>query len=534
MNAAHRPARVAAFLAALMLALAALPLLALASAEKVVNIGVTDSLGTLNPLLQDGGELNKYATGLQFLPLVELGSDLQFEGQLAESVTTEDNLTFTVRLYKDAAWSDGVPVTADDVIFTVLQLTSRAVGNITMGGYAAIVGFDENGFSPDGAQSVEGVRKIDDKTLSFTFRQQTALVTFQNSYARYLLTLPKHVLGGRDPAALKTDPWFNSPDVVSGPFIVTDFDPNHYISYRANAAYWRGAPKIDRLNIKIVAGAQIYAGLKSGEIDFVQQTTGVIPPEDYDSIAALPNVTAVLEEPLTNQLAFINTRTVPDPRVRQAILHAIDRRLLVTGLLMDRGEVVDGFFSSYSPYFDAGAAVTPYDPAKARALLADAGWDSGRKLSFLVNAGDATFVQAASVIAAQLAEAGIRVEIRTVDFASIWAYVQAGDFDIYVVQYTIPPVDPYLDVAWLVGGPDNYIGYRSDLVDSLLPLTQSERDPGEVRKAFMQINAIVQREVPLFSVYVLRTLGAVNNRLLNAEPRVYGSFSHIERWEVAD
>ena len=58
------------------------------TAEKVVNIGVTSSLGTLNPLLQDGGELNKYATGLQFLPLVELSSDLSFEGQLAESITT--------------------------------------------------------------------------------------------------------------------------------------------------------------------------------------------------------------------------------------------------------------------------------------------------------------------------------------------------------------------------------------------------------------------------------------------------------------
>ncbi|MDD3214667.1 MAG: ABC transporter substrate-binding protein, partial [Eubacteriales bacterium] len=134
------------------------------TADKVVNIGVTDSLGTLNPLLQDGGELNKYATGLMFLPLVELDSGLNFEGALAESITTEDNLTFTVKLYENATWSDGVPVTADDVIFTVLRLTSQSVGNTTMSGYSAIVGFDDSGFSPDDATGVDGIVKVDDHT----------------------------------------------------------------------------------------------------------------------------------------------------------------------------------------------------------------------------------------------------------------------------------------------------------------------------------------------------------------------------------
>ncbi len=507
---------------------------AAAEREAVVNIGVTDSLGTLNPLLQDGGELNKYATGLQFLPLVELNGDLEFEGQLAESVTTEDNLTFIVRLYEEASWSDGVPITSDDVIFTVMCLTSRAVGNITMSGYAAILGFDEDGFTPDGAKAVEGVRKIDDKTLSFTFKRETALVTFQNSYARYLLTLPQHILGDREPGTLKTDPWFNRPDVVSGPYIVTDFDSNHYISYQANMAYWRGAPRINRLNIRIVDGAQIYAGLKSGEIDFVQQTMGVIPPEDYDSIAALPHVSTVLEEPLTNQIAFINTRTVSDPRVRQAILTAIDRRLLVDDLLMGRGEVADGFFSSYSPFYNEEASVTAYDPAKSRQLLEEAEWDRSKKLSLIVNSGDSTFVLAASVIAAQLMEVGISTEIRTVDFASIWPLVQAGDFDLYVVQYTIPPADPYIDIEWMISGEENYQGYRNDVVDSLLPATQRSLDPDEIKKAYQQINAIVQEEVPLFSVYFLRALGVANTRLLNATPRVYGSFNHIELWDVAD
>ena len=242
------------------------------TAEKVVNIGVTSSLGTLNPLLQDGGELNKYATGLQFLPLVELSSDLSFEGQLAESITTEDNLTFTVKLFENATWSDGEPITADDVIFTVLRLTSKTIGNITMGGYAALQGFDDNGNPPDGATSVDGIVKVDDHTLQFIFKAPTSLATVENSFGRYLMTLPKHKLESIPVEDLAKSEWFNHPDAVSGPYVVSEYDSNHYITYVANANYWKGAPKIGKLNIKIVEGSQLYAGLQSGEIDFVQPT----------------------------------------------------------------------------------------------------------------------------------------------------------------------------------------------------------------------------------------------------------------------
>lgn len=503
------------------------------TAEKVVNIGVTDSLGTLNPLLQDGGEFNKYATGLEFLPLVELDSSLNFEGALAESITTEDNLTFTVKLYENATWSDGTPITADDVIFTVLRLTSKEVGNPSMSGYAALVGFDESGFSPDGATSVDGVVKVDDHTLTFTFKAPTALATFENAYARYLLTLPKHKLESVPVAEITKSEWFNHPDAVSGPYVVSEFDSNHYVSYVANKNYWKGAPKIDKLNFKIVAGSQLYAGLQSGEIDFVQQTTGVIPQEDQASVEALTNVTAVREQPLTSQLAFINTRTVPDVRVRQAILYAIDRNLLLENLLGGQGEVVDGFLTSYSPYFDASLTSVEYNPEKAKELLKEANWDSSKKLTFIVNAGDTTFVQASSVIAAQLADVGIQLDIRTVDFASIWTYVGNREFDLYAVQYTLAPVDPYLDIQWLVSGQDNNIGYHNDKVDELLAQVGSAKDTETLKGIYSGIDQIMQQEVPLFNIYAIGPLGAVSKRLVNAEPHVYGSFNHVELWDIA-
>ena len=185
-----------------------------AGGEKSVNVGVTDTLNTLNPLLMDGGEINKYATGLMFLPLMELDSDLQFEGMLADSIIAEDEHNFLVHIDELATWSDGKPVTADDVIYTALRLTSPVIGNPAMM-YYVFVGVGDEGYTEKGADHVEGITKVDDKTVRFTTKDPMSLVTFQNSYARYLMTLPKHVIEGIAEEDLKSNEWFNHPDVVS-------------------------------------------------------------------------------------------------------------------------------------------------------------------------------------------------------------------------------------------------------------------------------------------------------------------------------
>ena len=118
-------------LALALLVSAALPL-ALAEDEKVVNIGVTSTLTTLNPLAMDNTEIVKYAVSLVFLPLVELNSELEFVPQLADSITTEDNLTFTIHVQDNAAWSDGTPVTAEDVEFSLVVASDPDSANASL------------------------------------------------------------------------------------------------------------------------------------------------------------------------------------------------------------------------------------------------------------------------------------------------------------------------------------------------------------------------------------------------------------------
>ena len=96
---------------------------------------------------------------------------------------------------------------------------------------------------------------------------------------------------------------------------------------------------------------------------------------------------------------------------------------------------MDGFLSSASPFFDDSITPVPYDPDKAKALLADAGWDGSQTLRFYVNSGDSTFVNAATVMVAQWAAVGIKAEVQTVDFATLMSVAGTRDYDILAVQY---------------------------------------------------------------------------------------------------
>lgn len=502
------------------------------SGEKIVNVGVTDTLGSLNPLLLNGGEINKYATALMFLPLMELDADLNFQGMLADSITTEDNRNFVVHIDEAATWSDGTPITAEDVAYTALRLTSPVINNTAMM-YYVFEGVGDDGFVEAGADSVDGIQVIDDKTIQFTTKDSMSLTTFENSYARYLLTLPKHVIEKYTEEELSTAEWFNQPDVVSGPFYVTEFDVDHYISYKANPDYWKGAPKIDKLNIKIVDGSQLYAGLQSGEIDITQHTMSVIPPEDYASVEALDNVDVVYGSPVTNQSMFIQTANVPDVRVRQAMLYAINRDQLLSELLDGHGEVVDGFLSSASPFYDDSITPVTYDPEKAKALLEEAGWDGSQTLRFYVNSGDSTFVNAATVMVAQWASVGIKAEVQTVDFATLMSVAGTRDYDILAVQYTYAPVDPYPDVAWLLGGEGSWTGYGDDEVNKALTSTQLTSDVDEIKGLYSIVDKKVQEDVPMISAYIISAQGAVNKRLTGAVPSVYGFFNDVQNWDVA-
>jgi peptide/nickel transport system substrate-binding protein len=502
-----------------------------ASADNTVNIGSTGSLSTLNPLMVDATWINMYAAMLQYNPLVVLDDKGTFQGLLADSITTDDNLTYTIHIDDKAKWSDGQPVSAEDLRFTMWALTSSKVANITMM-LTALVGTDDStGYRAEGVDDIEGVKVVDDKTVTFTFKYEMNSNVFQTGYAQYIYPVPAHKLKDVAEDQLASYDWFSAPDVVSGPYICTEKDNDHYVSYKANDAYWRGAPKIPYLNIKIVEGAQLLSGLQSGEIDVVPPLLGTINQDDYDTVLSLQNVTAAYGSRYAVESLFINCNTIPELEIRQALLCGLDRQAIISGLLNGEGDLCDGFAVPAGPYY-RDVTPTAFDAAKAKQLVdaaKAAGWDATKTYNLYLNSGEETLVNAATVAQTYWQAAGINVKLNTVDLSTLMTMCSEGSGDLYGVQYTYPPADPSWDIQWVL---PSWCFYASDALTENVAKLTAAADDNAYADALKAIDQEVQENVPFIDLYVNGPLGAVSSRVSGAQATMYGCLYNVETWSI--
>ena len=499
-----------------------------------VQIAVTNQLLSMNPIISDASEVMKYAVGLSFLPLVELDADKNMELLLLESIETQDNKVYKLKLREGLKWSDGQPLSTEDVAFTLEKITSAVISNPAMSIWGALEGLDDATATHPDDQPVSGIKVLSPTEMELHFKSPVGKLTLESSLLRYLNPVPKHLLGKMSTEELKTTDWFNKPEVVSGPYIPQEVDPSHYVSYTANKNYWKGEPKIKTLNIRIYSDASgLLAGLQSGEVDFVQPTMASFPQDDVASLAKIDRVEVSYDKPLTNQLLFFNTRNVTDARVRQAMAYAIDRESLVKQLLGGQGQVTDGFINAGSLFNGKkDEKALPYNPDKAKELLQAAAWKQDKALVFKINAGDSGMTLAADIIASQLAAVGIQVQVQKVDFNNLLTAANKHDFDMLAVQYTLSPTDPFPDVQYLVSGEDNWTGYHSEALDKLLPTVQAadESNLDEVRGVYAQIDKIMQEDMPLINLYVLSNPGVHAKALKGAKSSIYGFFNNVHEW----
>lgn len=500
---------------------------------QVVNIGCTSSVGSLNPALMDSTWAMMYAVSMEFMPLVALNQDAEFEYMLADEITTEDNLHYTVHINEDATWSDGEPVTAQDLLFTMTKLASPVIANPNMMLSALVGTDDETGYLPESSDTIEGVQVVDEKTVEFTFKYELNMISFMNGYAQYIFVMPQHVLGEVADEEFSSYDWFNAPTVVDGPYMATGYDANHYVTYTANTSYWKGAPSIPNANIRIVDGANLYAGLQSGEIDIVPPLLGTIDLEDYEGVQALENVTATYGDAYSVENVFINTEVVDNQNIRQALLMALDRQTIVDNLFAGEADIADGFAVPAGPYW-SDLTPTAYDVEGAKALVDAAtaeGWDPSTEYTIFINGGETVLANVIALAQQNWAAVGINVEIQTVDLDTLMTKAGTEEAAMIAVQYTYPPVDPSWDIQWVLG---DWCHALSDEVNDSLSVLWSTNDSAEYAAALLAIDTYVQENVPMIDLYVSGSLGAVSNRLQNANASMYGALMNVHEWTIAE
>lgn len=501
-----------------------------AAASRTVNVGVTYAPSDINPL-SPAGPVSAYVASLLFPPLVEIDADLRYKPMLADSIETADNRTFRIRLNEAAKWTDGAIVTADDVIFTLKLMANALVASNYAYLFAIVEGLGPSGFLPDGESDISGVRKIDAHTVEMRTKVPTTLPVFEDTVGRNLRTLPRSAFEGVAPEDIGKSGFMRAPNVTSGPFKLERYEPDRFVGMIANKDYFKGAPRLERLNFKVLPGAALADALKRGEIDMNIPSAGVIPVKDYARIERLPNVSTVGGQALTTLYMYVNEKAVPDRKQRKAISHAIDRRKLVDKLLGGAGEIVDGYFSSVSPYRSAHAKPAVYDPARARRLLKEAGWNGRKALALSAPSGDEAIREAAYSVADSLGKVGIQVNVEIVGQADLTDKLLKRDFDLSLLPLTMTPVNPLPDLAYLLGA-GNPNGYKNERVNELLAAIGAEVDETKIKAVYGELQAILAEDVPMPALYAAKALGAVNERVIGATPKDLGMFINVQDWTV--
>ncbi|SBV93185.1 putative ABC-type dipeptide transport system, periplasmic component [uncultured Eubacteriales bacterium] len=499
--------------------------------SKVINIGITNDPATVNPLAANN-VFASTASRLLFLPLAALNEDLGFTYQLAESITTEDNQLFTVKLNPNVKWTDGNPVTTDDVLFSLGIYTNPDVGAQSPSTYNTIVGTDNAGLNISGSEVPEGAKKVDDTTLTIETKYPITLDIFNLTVGQSLRTLPKHILGQEDPKSIIKSAFLQAPNVTNGPFTFKEYVAGQYLSYEANEDYYLGAPKINTLNFKILSGTQITAQLESGEIDMNFPLVGNIPYDDYERVRSLANVRTEEGIPSNVQVLFINSQVVDNVKVRQAMSLAIDRDSILQNILKGDGYITKTPVTNRIQYWNEEAAAPEYDIEKAKQLLAESGWDLSKELVFSVPTGNTTREKVGTIIAESLKSIGLNVTIQKADLATTLGNVQKSNYDLSIIGMPDVPLNIISYLRVYASTKYTWTQYSNPVADGLVDTILSSVDDQVLKSSYLELQQLIADEVPVAGLYSEHALRAINKRVTYGELKEYGALLDVEKWDV--
>lgn len=411
-----------------------------------LRIGVQQEFDSLNPFL--GFSLAATDVFRSIYPTLTTYSaeDFSVMPELATSwKSSPDKLTWTFRIRRGVQWSDGEPVTAHDAAYTFNRMMTDPAAATANGNYV---------------ENFSSVTAPDDHTLVIrTEKPQATMLAIAAPI------VPEHV-------------WSKVPDIAgfanqkmpivgSGPFVATEYEPQQYLTLKANEGFWRGAPAIDRLRfVNFENSDAAVQALRKGEIDVVQKLT----PTQFDALAGATDIERVkgqgrrFFEIILNPGAA-NSENTPigtghpalrDVRVRRAIDRAIDRRELVERVLGGYGQVGAGYLP---PIFGDYYWTPPpdlkrtFDLDAANRALEEAGYRRGPdgirrtpdgkplEFDFVLHGDEPVDIRVGEFVKGWLSELGIRLELQPVSDNRVNERTTAGDFDMVISGWSANP-DP--------------------------------------------------------------------------------------------
>jgi peptide/nickel transport system substrate-binding protein len=478
-----------------------------------------------NPLAATGGFtwLSTY-----FEPLVIYNAELtELEGDLAKDYkVSDDQLTYTFNLVEES-WHDGKPFTSKDVKFTLELARNKASGSL----FAARLGDIASVDAPDDRTVVVKLSKPNGSFLSILSQ---------------VMILPEHALAGMPLETLATSTWWSTTPVGTGPFKFNRYVSDQYVELAADDDYRGGKPKADVLiNRYFESPAAAVAALRAGEIQFTY-----VESDDAVSFKSDSNFKVIEGASYVVNYIGLNQKVelFKDVRVRQAIMYAIDRNAIIESLYGGAAKPANcGYVAPH--LLPEGLETYAYDPAKAKALLAEAGWDKingDKPITLLTYYGSPQAANVMAAIQSMLAEVGINVVPRVVDTPTYNGIVYkegTPDWNAFAMVYAglqngpnPAGISPGLNKSQIPPAGFNTMRIEFDDLSAALDAALGQTDPAKIDQSWQEVCKVMNKDLPWATLWVANRYGVASNKLRDFvwTPAPAGGpyAAHPERWDI--
>jgi peptide/nickel transport system substrate-binding protein len=466
-------------------------------------IGSTNEPTTLNPIYPPIGK-SLEIENLLFLSLHGRNSEGKIVPQLANSWEySEDFRSITYYLRKDVKWSDGEPVTAEDVKFTFDLIKNPEVG------------------SP----LVASVRFIDSVKVLSTY---VVCFYFQRVYADELLDsgispLPKHIL--KDVTDLRNAS-FNTSPVGNGPYKIATWDRGEIMELVVNEDYYIGRPPLDKVIFWFASSEEdLSMELLEGNVDIVTD----VSPSFYETIKDKEDINIVIKPGHTYTYIGWNLEKdlFKEKKMRLALTYAIDRDRLVKDVLLDLADIAKGPIPPTSWAYDDGLEAISYSPEKANSLLDEMGWALTRfsnirrkervplTFTLITNKENPIRVAIANFVADELKKVGIDVKTEFLDTPTFITRLVSGEFDAFILGWSIKErIDPTM--VWNSDpnkGKFNLVSYKNSSIDTMIDRGLLTLDRRETKKIWAEFQRIIAEDIPNTFLFYPQEISAASRRV---------------------
>ena len=489
---------------AAVLAAASMMSLPLLAAE--IRVGFTLDALTLDPANHRKRETQTILRNM-YDGVLTRDAKMQVVPELAESFKQIDATTYEFKLRRGVKFHNGDAMTAEDIKFTFDRLTKDGA----MGGQT----------SP--RKSLLGPLKdvvvVDPYTVRFVLSEAwpilPAMLPFQEVVSKKFVEA-----NGSEALATKVN--------GTGPFKLVDWRKGDAVIMERFNDYYGGAAAIppegkacvDRVIFKVIPeNASRVAALLAGDVDIVNE----LPPHTVKQVEANANTKVMSVRGTRSFFIGMNTQVKPlaDVRVRQALAHSIDKKLIIDRILGGHATAINGILSPDAFAFDAKLPEYKYDAERAKKLLADAGFKDGLELTLET---EGAFKETAEAVAAVARKGGFRIKVSVGEGSQLQSKWRKKDEpkagEMFFTSWGNGSLDPYdiFDPTHMTGGRGNSSFYSNPALDKLLADAATELDAGKRTGLYKQAQAIIGKELPYIYLWVPADLYGVSKRLAGWQP----------------